>query len=364
MIKNEKKQIAPEIGEAKRVESEEQTIFTLADLLKMEVTELPCLFEPIFLKSGLAVMVGGSDTGKSSLLRQMCMSVATGRDFLGWKYQGKHHRAIYFSSEDDKTITAKVVKSYNKTMQLNPEAAKNLRFVFEIDPGTIAQEVATMLNEEPADLIVIDAFGDAFNGKNINDNTEVRKFYNLFKPIIKQHECLIIFNHHTGKRSDTYAVSKDNSLGSQAIEATPRLAIELRQDPTDPEIKHFCVVKANYLSSEFKRKSYGLKMDNNFVFAQTGQRLDFSELAKPSKPERKPKTPKAYSNETHRAFIRSIMESGELSQRDLLNHICAEYEVSQSYAKNFLAYYEQYKMVDRKEKGGQYNRVMYVSLVR
>ena len=95
---------APELTEeAITIPDKEQTSYTLWELLQMEIEDLPCLFSPIFLKSGIAVLVGGSDSGKSSLLRQMAMCVATGRDFLGWKYQGVHHAAAYFSSEDDKT---------------------------------------------------------------------------------------------------------------------------------------------------------------------------------------------------------------------------------------------------------------------
>lgn len=73
---------APELTEeAITIPDKEQTSYTLWELLQMEIEDLPCLFSPIFLKSGIAVLVGGSDSGKSSLLRQMAMCVATGRDF-------------------------------------------------------------------------------------------------------------------------------------------------------------------------------------------------------------------------------------------------------------------------------------------
>lgn len=359
------KATAPGIGNRQEpTTTTEKATYTLAELLAMEVKELPCLFAPIFLKSGIAVLVGGSDTGKSSLLRQMCMNVATGRDFLNWKYGGEHHRAIYFSSEDDAQLTARVVKRYNDTMQLSPEATENLRFVFDYEADTLCETIATMLAEQPADLIIIDAFGDAFTGKNLNDNTEVRKFLLPFKTIAKEANCLIIFNHHTGKRSDERSVSKDNSLGSQAIEAAPRLAIELRQDPTDPDTKHFCVVKANYLPSEYKRKSYAIKMDANLVFATTGERADFAELARPSKQERKPKNPTKIATETHRTFIRSIFEAGNVDKTTLLNQISTEFEISMSQAKTvWLPYYTAQKMIAQTEKGGKYNRAMYESKI-
>lgn len=364
MSNEQTKTDAPDLGVRITPPEQEKTTYTLAELLAMEVTELPCLFAPVFLKSGIAVVVGGSDTGKSSLLRQMAMCVATGRDFLGWKYQGEHHRAIYFSSEDDMTITARVIKRYNRTMQLGAEAAQNLRFEFDFNPDNIVERLAAMLKEQPADLVIIDALGDAFNGKNLNDNTEVRKFYAPFKAIAKEANCLIVFNHHTGKRTTAYAPDKDNSLGSQAIEAAPRLAIELREDPNDTDVKHVCIVKANYLSSDHKRQSYAVKMDANLVFAPTGQRTDFAELAKDKKQAKKSANPKDSTNDVHRSFIRSLFAEGEVSQTTLKEQIAAEFGIStKSALDKFEPYYIAQKWIKRNEKGGQYNRVSYSCLI-
>lgn len=287
----------------------EKTIFTLADLLSMEIDEAPRLFYPIFVKSGIAVLVGGSDTGKSSLLRQMAMCVATGRDFLTWKYKGEHHRAIYLSSEDDATITAAVVKKYDKTMKLPDAAKSNLRFRFDLNSDNVVEGLEQMLSEQASDLIVIDALADFFNGRNLSDNKEVRSFYAPFKEIARRHKCLIIFNHHTGKRTSAYTPDKDNSLGSQAIEAAPRLVIEFRTDPHDLEVKHFCVVKCNYLSTEYKTKSFSLRMDKNFVFVPTGGRTDFLELAK--RPDKKSRTaPKAINPDNYTKYASLLPATG------------------------------------------------------
>ena len=354
---------APELTEeAITILEKEQTSYTLWELLQMEIEDLPCLFSPIFLKSGIAVLVGGSDSGKSSLLRQMAMCVATGRDFLGWKYQGVHHAAAYFSSEDDKTLTARVVRSYNKTMNLGEMAAQNLLFEFDFTPDNIIEKVKAVLDERPRDLIVIDAFGDAFWGKSLNDNKEVREFYSQFKALAKQYDCLIVFNHHTGKRTVSYAPDKDNSLGSQAIEAAPRIAIELRQDPTDPDTKHFCIVKANYLGSDFKTKSFAIRMDANYVFATTGERVEFSSLVKTTKPERKSKRPEDVSTTDHRDFIRGAFLPGEINQTRLRQSIVDEFDISGRTADKYIQFYLQKHWIEEAGKG-KCNAVLYKSLV-
>lgn len=332
-------------------EEVEKSTFTLADLLNMEIDEVPRLFNPIFVKSGIAVLVGGSDTGKSSLLRQMAMSVATGRDFLDWKYCGVHHRAIYISSEDDATITAAVVKKYNKTMQL-PEAAKNnLRFRFDLTADNVAQELEKMLLEQPSDLVIIDALGDFFNGRSLNDNKDIRSFYLPFKDMAKRHNCLIIFNHHTGKRTSVYSPDKDNSLGSQAIEAAPRLAIELRPDPQDQDITHLCIVKSNYLPGAFKKESFALRMDENLVFKATREyNKPFDELAK--KPEEKRKvTPGDFATKEHKDFIASIFGNQNLNQTQLREKIMERFGISDKPARTFIDYYLREKWVKKVGKG-------------
>lgn len=354
----------PDLG-TREADLQEKTTFTLAELLAMEVKELPCLYKPIFVKSGVAVLFGGSDAGKSTFLRQLAMSVATGRDFLGWQYNGTHHRAIYFSSEDDDRLTARVVQTYNKTMKLPTEARENLRFCFEINPDNLHSQLAEMLKEQPADLVVIDAFGDAFNGKSMNDNNEIRKFYAPFKTIARECDCLIIFNHHSGKRSDVYSPSKDNSLGSQAIEAVPRLAIELRSDPDNPDIRHFCITKCNYLGSDFKRASYVLKQDENFVYYSTGERVEFEQLAKNAKPQRKTK-PLDYDDATHRNFIQeTFAEVANLNQREFASAIAERFDITDRTAKDkWIPFYTKKSMVAEVEGKNAKNARLYRKNIR
>ncbi len=54
------------------------------NLYNFDFTELPKLIDPIFPKVGVVSLVGSSDTGKSTFLRQMALSIAFNFDeFLG-----------------------------------------------------------------------------------------------------------------------------------------------------------------------------------------------------------------------------------------------------------------------------------------
>ena len=96
--------------------------------------------------------------------------------------------------------------------------------------------------------------------------------------LAKRHRCLLIYLHHTGKRLENQAPSKNNLIGSQGLEAKMRVVVEMRKDPTDARYRHLCIVKANYLDESYKTHSYKLQFNSNMTFTNTGERVAFQEL--------------------------------------------------------------------------------------
>lgn len=115
----------------------------------------------------------------------------------------------------------------------------------------------------------------------LNAANKLRSFINDYYNIAKKHNCLLIILHHTGKRTEELAPSKSNLIGSQGFESKMRLVIEMRRDWKDGNVRHLCIVKGNYLASEFKEKSYVLQFKDR-TFVNTGRRTPFSELVKPT----------------------------------------------------------------------------------
>lgn len=255
--------------------TEEEAEITGEDLLRAEIKEIPFLVEQLFQQVGLACLAGSSDTGKSTLLRQLAIGIVKGDDsFLGFKLNAKHKSVIYVSTEDDKNATSYLLrKQFGKG---RVELLKGLRFIF--DTENLLGELAKRLSRKPADLVIIDCFADSFKGKLI-DTQEIRTFLHPFQEIAVKHQCLILFLHHTGKRTEHAEPSKNNLLGGQGFEAKMRVVIELRQDLADPSLRHFCIVKANYLPARDKRESTVLKFDpENFIFELTGDSTPFELL--------------------------------------------------------------------------------------
>jgi len=260
-------------------------MYSATELLNRNIKEIPCLLEPMFPKVGLCGFAGSSDTGKSSFLRQLAISVSIGEtDFLGFKLNAECKKAIYVTTEDDEFAVSYLLYKSNKEKQLNPELYSGLLFIF--DTHNLLEKLEDQLSKQKSDLVIIDAFTDLY-GKSMNDTNQVRTFLNQYSQLAQKHKCLIIFLHHTGKRTEELAPSKHNLLGSQGFEAKMRLVIELRNDNTEPDKRHLCIVKANYLPKEYKTESFVLHFNENLHFSMTGEKRLFEELKSNNKIELK-----------------------------------------------------------------------------
>src|SRR5690606_30781953 len=258
-------------------------------LFNFDYDELPKLIDPIFPKIGLASLVGSSDTGKSTFLRQLAISISLNLDnFVGYKLNPVHKNVIFISTEDDPVSTSiSIKKPVSKLLEENQNEIKllnHLKFIFEVDtnsdsPNNIFKKLEKDLKRVPTDLIVVDAFTDIFSG-DINSSTKVREFLNHFSKLAKKYECLILFLHHTGKKTNKFSASKDNILGSQAFEAKMRVVLELKQYPNDENLRTLTITKGNYISSKVKKFSKVLSFDEeHLLFSDTGKELPSDSLS-------------------------------------------------------------------------------------
>lgn len=136
------------------------------------------------------------------------------------------------------------------------------------------------LTAKPADLIIIDCFSDVYGG-DLKDTQKIRAFLNPYQKLSEKHQCMVLFLHHAGKRTENLEPSKNNLLSGQGFEAKMRLVIELRADLLNPQQRHLCIVKGNYLPASFKKESFVLDFDEqSFTFTNTGERVPFELLVK------------------------------------------------------------------------------------
>lgn len=250
-------------------------IITAKELLDLKSESIPFLLNPIFPKVGLATLCGSSDNGKSTLLRQFGAAIVNNEKvFLGFKLNTKHNDVIYVSSEDDESAMAALLHKQFGELE-SKDHFINLRYIFETDD--LLKKLEETLTFKNADCIIIDAFSDIIQG-DLNANNIVRSFLNDYSNLAKKYKCLIIFLHHTSKKSEALPPAKGNLIGSQGFEAKMRVVVELRKDYHDNKLKHLCFVKGNYMSNDHKNDSYVIEFNEKMLFTETKKRVNFSKL--------------------------------------------------------------------------------------
>lgn len=258
--------------------NEEKVVFNAVELMARGSVELDYLMSPIFPQKGTAVLAGKPDTGKSQLARQLCIQVALGENnFIGFELNPIHNRSIYVATEDNQEATAHLL---SKQLEgLNYEPVENLRFIFA---DTMEQEeILRKIDEEltlcPADLVVIDSFGDIFKGGDANNNMAMRNTVKLFDKISKKHNCLVLFVHHINKAAYRVAPSQEHIQGGSGLAQKVRLAIQLSEGSGNK--RYFTVVKGNYCPKEYKQKSLELEFsEDTFLFSNTGNMILTSDI--------------------------------------------------------------------------------------
>lgn len=246
------------------------TTINAYELLNNPIKTIPYLVEPLFPKTGLVALVGSSDCGKSTFLRQLAMSIVTKQaDFLGYTINALHNNILYISTEDGYEAMSAIMKKQFSNQSANINTLQ-LQFCFDVEDAIEYLNNYFSVPENLLDCVIIDAFGDVFNGDS-NMVSKVRPFLNQFKIISERNNCLIMFLHHTGKNADKKEPNKSNILGSQGFEAKMRFILELRKDPQIANKRYLHFLKGNYLSEEYKSKVIGLEIDENLILKNIGE---------------------------------------------------------------------------------------------
>ena len=226
-------------------------------------TKFNWLVDGLFPRTGLAVVYGSPDTGKSTLLRQLCLCVVASKKWIGKETKPEHKRAAYISTEDDKESLNVMLPKQVEKMNYDKVHSHNVHFLFQA--GDVLKELTTLLETgHKFDLIVIDCFSDIFTLNNSQAN-QVRVFLSNFHDLARTYETLIIFNHHSKKETENKIPHKNNVSGV-GIVSKSRIAMEFRKDPLESHKRHLCVVKGNYLEDKMKENSFCLDFTSGFHF--------------------------------------------------------------------------------------------------
>lgn len=256
----------------------EKSVYNAVELLARGEVEQQYLMQPIFPQKGSAVLAGKPDTGKSQFARQLCIQIALGeKTFIDFDLNAVHNKSIYVATEDNEDATRFLI---NKQFGgLGKQAVENLRFIFAdtMNQEEIIKNLNEQLTLEPVDLVVIDSFGDIFQGNDSNNNMAMRNTVKTFDKIGKEHNCLVLFVHHINKAAYRVAPGQEHIQGGAGLVQKVRLAIVLSEG--EGNIRYFTVVKGNYCPKMYKENSLELNFsEETFLFSNTGKLIPTNEL--------------------------------------------------------------------------------------
>lgn len=236
---------------------------TVKDLLALP-TPTPSdlwLVEGLIPKNNISALVGPSDCGKSTLARQLALSVADNKKtFLGSSLHTSQAKVCYVATEDDEISTRAVLEKQVKGLGIG-DKLETLSFSF--DNEDMPTKLESLLTADKFDLIVIDGWADTFSG-NLNNAPDVRNNLKKLSELANKHSCAILLLHHNVKHSEHHSPDKNKVNGSQSFEAKCRAVIELRNGNDENE-RLLTVVKANGLSRKDKETTRVLELDDKHL---------------------------------------------------------------------------------------------------
>jgi RecA-family ATPase len=308
-----------------------QNFLTGKQLLNLKVPIDQHLIEPIMRKTGTGLIVGVPDTGKSQFVRQLALSIVNGEQkFLGFNLCPVHKKVVFVVTEDDKYSTKDAL---SKQVGNNHAKTGELRFIFaeDMDTKAIIKHLDQTLKQFPSDLVIIDAFGDVFQGLDSNNNMAMRNSIAPFTKIAKEHDTFILFVHHVNKASYNETPNQKSIQGGSGLVQKVRLAMQLSKGPDD--VRYLSVIKGNHVAREHKDQAYELIFDETtLTYSNTGNRILNDQIGENNK---RVKTKNKISN--HEEWLNKVfLDVIELSYTELIQRLTIVSSKSENTVKNHL----------------------------
>lgn len=195
------------------------TLVHLRELLATPDKEIPWIVDGWIPEGGLSLIAAKPKVGKSALLRDLAISVAQGRDFLGRKT--RKGPVIYIHLEDSERLMRKELRKLGGTAEdillfAGPAPKEAFKLLWE------SAEVLRPV------LIIIDTAQRWLRIKKPDDYAEVTSAFDPYIQMARKLNVAPLFSHHSPK-AEKYDVA-DNALGSIAFFGSVDIGFFLARD--------------------------------------------------------------------------------------------------------------------------------------
>ena len=199
----------------------------------------PCLIDGVLRKGHKMLIAGPSKAGKSFLQIELCISIAEGKPWLGWKCA--RGRVMYVNLELDRASCLHRFQDVYDALGWKPEHLDsidiwNLRGK-SIPMDKLAPKLIRRAAKKDYVAIIIDPIYKVITGDE-NSADQMANFCNQFDKICSELGCAVIYCHHHSKGSQGGKKSMDRASGSGVFARDPDALLDLIElETTDALMK-------------------------------------------------------------------------------------------------------------------------------
>jgi hypothetical protein len=224
----------------------------------------PYLIDDFLVEGTTSICTGKPKSGKSTLIRNLMVSVAFGSPFLGRKT--KSGGVFYFAFEEHEYFLRQFFVATGKQF---PENVRVQTAQVYGDAKQILTDLECEIELYKPRLVVIDPVFKFQKFKDSNDYSEISELLSSFEQIAKKFNTHIMLIHHS--RKNATAEVGDNILGSTAWFAGATCAFGIERQNN----RGFIVSKQRY-GNDFPKTYF--EFDKNHCLAKFGTAKDLKEV--------------------------------------------------------------------------------------
>jgi len=190
----------------------------ISELLSEKVPDVKWIVEEIIPSNGFGMIAGDSGVGKTWLLLDLALSVASGRPWLG-TFPTIKGPALYIDEESGIALLKdRLLKlGYKEDLRDLPICFSTLEGL-KVDTEQGRAKLRGTIKKYGAKLVVIDSFV-RIHGGDENSVADISKVTEALSRIAREEDCAIVVAHHARKKGPALNDPGDRLRGTSEIKA-------------------------------------------------------------------------------------------------------------------------------------------------
>lgn len=191
---------------------------------------LPELIEGVLRRGHKMIISGSSKAGKSFLLIELCIAIAEGTEWLGFKC--KKGKVLYVNLEIDPASCMNRIKRICEALDIKPEHSEDL-VVWNLrgramELKDLVPKLVRRIKGKGFDAVILDPIYKVIMGDE-NNASDMGKFCNEFDKICEQTGASAIYCHHHSKGYQGEKRALDRASGSGVFARDPDAQLDMIQ---------------------------------------------------------------------------------------------------------------------------------------